>query len=432
MPLELAVVNAGREARREGTRLDYLPFGVKTLKVQVQGEYTGKLRLHPVRLSAVPGEKLAHEDEGDPPQFVVSWGGGYEDYYELDYPQQRLAHFLVRHAGDGTGDHPLTIEAEAESGQGASLPVTLTYPRSGGAPWPREQLVRARWQEVQGGLDGACDIGLEGTFAPRYVSRWWPQNRVGYSYDKPPPRVRLRFRRLIDGRNGDLAVYAARRDGEAEVLLARVGGSIAYPLYDMRQVLPELYRFGPQTWALRLWFFWLDMEISRQDLGRYWPREQEELEQAWRGVASSAEGGTAERPWHVLHEIPDAERVDIVFDDNLQPLYAATDLHWREVWGQFEPKRSGDPVQVQIMNTQAKKLARNVQELEQVVQGWGQIILSRFAGHQPPYAPHNEVMAELAGEGLLAADPIGMESHSPAFFNVRIQRHLTSTDVRDA
>jgi hypothetical protein len=41
-------------------------------------------------------------------------------------------------------------------------------------------------------------------------------------------------------------------------------------------------------------------------------------------------------------------------------------------------------------------------------------------------------MAELKGEGVLAADPIGMESHSPAFFNVRMQRHLTSTDVRDA
>ena len=42
MPLELAIVNEGREARREGTRLDYLPFGVKTLKVQVRGEHSGK------------------------------------------------------------------------------------------------------------------------------------------------------------------------------------------------------------------------------------------------------------------------------------------------------------------------------------------------------------------------------------------------------
>jgi predicted Zn-dependent peptidase len=84
------------------------------------------------------------------------------------------------------------------------------------------------------------------------------------------------------------------------------------------------------------------------------------------------------------------------------------------------------------MNTQAKELAKNWQELSRVAQGWGEIILSRFAKNKPPYRPHLEVMAELKGEGVLAADPIGMESHSPAFFNVRVQRHLTSTDVREA
>ncbi len=432
MPFELAIANESGEARREGDRLDYLPFGVKTVKVEVRGEHAGKLRLHPRRLSAVPGEMLAHEDEGDPPQFVVSWGGGYEDYYELDYPRRRLAHFLVRHVGHGTGDHALTIEAEDESGQRASLPVTLTYPRSGGVPWPQDRLVRAHWQEVRGGLDGACDVRLLGACAPRYISRWWPQNRVVFTYDTAPPVVRLHHRRQIDANNGDLSIYASRTDNDEEVLLARLSGSIGYPLYDMRQVIPELYRFGPRTWALRIWLFWLDVQISRQDLGRYWHRQHDELEQAWRGITSKGEGGTAKRGWHELHEIPDAERVDLVFDDSLRPLYAAADLHWREMWGQYEPKSQGDPVQVQIMNTRAKDLAKNWQELAKAVQGWGQVILSRFAKHKPPHVPHREVMAELKGEGLLAADPIGMESHCPAFFNVRIQRHLTSTDVRDA
>ncbi len=41
----------------------------------------------------MPGEKLAHEDEGcsyESPQFVVSWGGGHEDHYELDCPSKHL------------------------------------------------------------------------------------------------------------------------------------------------------------------------------------------------------------------------------------------------------------------------------------------------------------------------------------------------------
>jgi hypothetical protein len=432
MSFELAITSGSGEAERSRNRLDYLPFGVKTLKVEVRGETSGKLRLHPRRMSAVPGEKFAHEDEGAPPQFVVSWGGGHEDHYELDYPDKRFVHFLVHHVGDSTEDHLLTIEAVGKTGQRAILPVTLTYPRSGGAPWPSDQLVRPQWQETRGGLAGACDIELRGTYAPRYLSRWWPGNRVVYTYDNWPPQVRLHYRRLVDGHNGSLTVYASRPGSDEQVPLAEINGSIGYPLYDMRQVVPELYRFGPRTWVLRVWLFWLDMELSPQDLGRYWHREEDELQQVWRGITSKAQGGLAERSWHELHEIPDAERVDIVFDDNLQPLYAATDLHWRELWGQFEPKSLGDPVQVQVMNTRAQKLARNWQELGRVVQGWGQIILNRFAKNEPPYVPYLEVMAELRGEGLLAADPIGMESHSPAFFNVRIQRHLTSTDVRDA
>jgi hypothetical protein len=273
---------------------------------------------------------------------------------------------------------------------------------------------------------------LRGNYAPRYPSRWWPKNRIAYSYDKKPPTVRLHCRRLVAGNNGDVTVYASRPGDDEEVPLAEMRGSIGYPLYDMRQVVPELFRFGPQTWALRVWFFWLDKEISRQDLGRYWQREEAELAQAWQGIASQEEGGLAERSWHEVHEIPDAERIDIVFSDDLQPLYAATDLHWRELWGQYAPQNPGDPVQVQIMNTQAKELARNWQEMWKVVDGWSKIILSRFAKNRPPYRPHLEVMAELEGKGVLAADPIGMESHSPAFFNIRVQRHLTSTDVTDA
>jgi hypothetical protein len=432
VPLKLVMARESDQAERDENRLDYLPFGVKTLKLELDGEYRGKLRLRPRRFSDVPGEKLGHEDEGNPPQFVISWGGGHEDYYELDYPSKRLAYFLVHHVGDEAGDYPLTIEATDETGQQASLRVRLTYPRIGEAPWPQDQLVRPHWQEVHSGLDGACDIELRGDYTPRYVSRWWPQDRVVYTYDKEPPHVRLYYRRLTDGNDGDLTVYASDAGNDLEIPLAVIRGSLGYPLYDMRQVMPELYRFGPHTWALRIWFFWLDGEISVQDLGRYWQRADDELEQAWRGITSRDRGGVAECNWHELHEIPDAERVDIVFDDTLRPFYAATDLHWRELWGQYEPHKAGDPVHIQIMDTRAKALAKNWQELSRVVQGWGNIILAHFAGNKPPYKPHLEVMAELRGEGTLAADPIGMESHSPAFLNIRIQRHLTSTDVRDA
>lgn len=433
MSFQLKLVADSTEAPRRDPGLDFLPFGLRTVKLTVDGDCRGRLQLRPRRLSRVPGETFGHEDEGDPPQFIVSWGGGHEDHCRLDFPQRRVVHLLVHHVGDGVTDRLLTLEATDESGAMARLPVNLTYPQTGGVPWPLDQLVRPTWQEVRGGLDGACSIELQGELVPRYISRWWPQSRVVYTYDKKPPRVRLLHQRLVAGQgNGDLIVYASRPGSTEEVVLAKLCGSIGYPLYDMRQVLPELFRFGLRTWALRVWFFWLDLEITPDDLARYWRRSEDELVQAWRGITAQAEGGTASRSWRQCHEIPDAERVDIVFDDDLQPLYAATDLHWRELWGEYAPQSAGEPVRIQVMNTQAKELAKNWQELGRVVQSWGQVILTRFAANRPPYDPHREVMAELRGEGLLAADPIGMESHTPSFLNVKVQRHLTSTDVRDA
>ena len=81
------------------------------------------------------------------------------------------------------------------------------------------------------GLDGACSIELRGDYTPRYISRWWPQNRVVYAYDKKPPRMRLYYRRLVDGMSGDLTVYVSRPGDDEEILFAEIRGSIGYPLY---------------------------------------------------------------------------------------------------------------------------------------------------------------------------------------------------------
>ena len=47
MSLKLAISRESGEAERGENRFDYLPFGVKTLKVEVEGDYKGTLRLRP-------------------------------------------------------------------------------------------------------------------------------------------------------------------------------------------------------------------------------------------------------------------------------------------------------------------------------------------------------------------------------------------------
>jgi hypothetical protein len=428
IPLSLSIAREPDEKQRVGNKLDYLPFGVKTLKVQVAGDYRGKLRLAPLRRSPVVGETFAHEDQSETPQFVVSWGGGQEGYYELKYPKKRIVHFLVRHIGDALDDRLLTIVATKEDGDQITLPVNLTCPTMKGKPCSMGTLIKPTWQEVIQGPNGESDIRLIGHVAPDYISRWWPHNRVKHVDDgERPPRLRVRYRRLADGDSGSLAVYATDAPGGDEVLLARIQGCIPYPLYDMQQVVPELYRFDARTWALRIWFFWLYKVISYEDLSQYGTRSKEERQHSWQALRSEKEGGLAKRSWQEGLEIPDAERVDIVFSNDLEPLYAATDLHWREMWGRN--KQPSTPIVVRIMNTRAAALAKDWRELRKALEGWGTVIVS--LGQEGKYNPQPEVALDLAGKGKLAASPLATQSNTPAIMSIVTQPRFTSTDVRD-
>jgi hypothetical protein len=487
MSLKLAIAKEGDELKWKSDRIDYLPFGVKTLKVEVSGDYNGPLYLVPERRSSDRDEQFGYEDreqsdysgEGTP-QFIVSWGGGQEGSWKGDYPQNKLAHFLLHHKLDSKlGDYTLTIQAfdakppSSELSQPdditviiqshaalsqphdnppssknllAELQVTLTCPRDGDDLYPTEYLGRPEWKLAKSGLDGCSDIYLHGRYTPRYVSRWWPHNRVVY-YTEQSPLVQLHFQRQVEDSRGAIAIYVTPVSGENKVLLAEIQGQLEYPLYDMRQVSAELYYFGSKTWALRVWFFWLDLKLSREDLGRYGNLSPKELEVALSGV-----NGEALRPRREAHEIPDAERIDIVFDEHARPLYAATDLHYREMWGEFgsQPKiakilntvfaaaqprglksSDGGHIEAMILNTAIPDLPSPCDAKS----GLEELLVIAKAMHNNmdrPFKPHEEVLRNLNKQTLLLSRPfVQTQSHCPAFQNVIMQSRLTSTDVRE-
>ena len=50
MSFRMILVDEDDELPSEDHKLDYLPFGVRTLKLKVEGDCKGKLRLRPARL----------------------------------------------------------------------------------------------------------------------------------------------------------------------------------------------------------------------------------------------------------------------------------------------------------------------------------------------------------------------------------------------
>lgn len=61
MSFRLLLVTEGDEVLRADHTLDYLPFGVRTLKLKVEGDCTGKLRLRPAQQVLL--RAAAHCDE---------------------------------------------------------------------------------------------------------------------------------------------------------------------------------------------------------------------------------------------------------------------------------------------------------------------------------------------------------------------------------
>ena len=359
---------SGQAERGENDRLDYLPFGVRTLKLKVEGDCKGKLCLRPRRLSSVPGETLVTRTRASlrsssspgvaGTRIIASWTTPTSVWFTFWCTTWATA---GRSPVDCRGNRWVRLQ-----GLSAGDPDLSSKWRRALARGPTGQ---AAWQEVSSGLDGTCTIELRGDFTPRYISRWWPQNRIVYTYDKKPPHVRLCYRRLVDQNHGDLTVYASRPSARRGVLLAEIHGSIGYPLYDMRQVVPELYRFGPQTWALRVWFFWLDLEISRQDLGRYWHRDADELEQAWRGITRRKEGGRPTATGANSTRSPTRNGWISCSTTTCNRSMLPRTCTGGSCGGSMAATL-GEPVRVQIMNTRAKELAKNWQELGKVVQGW--------------------------------------------------------------
>jgi len=161
----------------------------------------------------------------------------------------------------------------------------------------------------------------------------------------------------------------------------------------------ELFDFDRNHLALRAWFFWLDTNIGSG------------------------------------HEVPDAERFDMLLrkNDGYVTL-ACTDMHWREMWAQID----GAPMQATLGMSRAAKLKLLTEGLEKV-----KAIFTgkKEADHEGVFSPVDgpeplvPKQAARLGGGDFATRGKGAEAHLPTIVNVVEQSDATtlkmvSSDVR--
>jgi hypothetical protein len=193
----------------------------------------------------------------------------------------------------------------------------------------------------------------------------------------------------IDGNDMEVRLVPAGGDPADAPVLARVHDNIQLQGIDQfRHVSAELYHFVDHFYVLRLWFAWL-----------------------WKAGAVTAG-----------HEIPDAERFDLVIDPLAAKVeYAATDAHWKEHWCPGPP--FGDPIEMEIGLFSP-----------QVVAGLPKLIRAQFAAllrsdetasaqHEAgAVAPGVHIPAEIVRQAVVHGVPAehvgaGVEAHVPRLIN---------------
>jgi hypothetical protein len=332
--VRIQIVDEGGAAVDE---LDYLPWGTRSLKLKVSGDYGSTMHLLP--LPPIQGEErieyITHAAGSG--AIHVSWGGGWErgvEIKKLSAKHPVYAFFNLTHQGQAEGQYAFQVAAFDEADVQYANPLGQAQVKLN-RPTQTDQMtfIRADW--VDSGSGGTRDLVLgppagDGKLhVPQYLSRWWPKAEVTYldtSFPKvgEPPRIRLKPRPVSKGTKLEIELLASRAD-EKPKCKARFVGDIAFPLADLERIRADLYSIEGH-WALRVWFFWIDKVFPKAYL--------EELSQVQRRALEDLKKG-----WQQIQEIPDAERVDFIFDHkHLNLRFLGTDSHWRELWARPEDK----------------------------------------------------------------------------------------------
>lgn len=378
--------------------LTYLPFGTTTIRFVVRSDQPlPPLLIRPLCFLAAEVEKglfVAHEDEAQNPvsaHFAVSWGGGQEKGLPA-YSEDRLGAFetnvavpaggqktlmfnLTHLSGQAISSTPLTFIAFEEAQPErivARLVLTLQAP-AGVLPTPHllRQTRPGEW-EVR-----------PGTHLPSYQGRWQP-GAVSYKPAAVPP-LTLRHQT-------EQATLLVQWQGRT---IAQIEDHTTPSIFDLDHITADVFEFDDYYVALRLWFFWLDINIGHGFfIGR--------------------------------HEIPDVERFDfLILKSTGQIRLACTDFHWRESWGvAYE-----EPVRATIgLSTETKiKMAQSTLSTL-----WQKLWGSKPAASVYDPLPFVRKLAKReAVSGPLVVRQKGTEAHVPMLQNVdSSQEALTSSDVR--
>ena len=475
---DVQITVVGRQKSDEANGVDYQPFGVKVLKLRVQRNPVTKPTLGPIWIRPkgyTPPDAQADDPtrwrvygtaEGDP-DLWVAWGAGDErgfcvrtkDRFKIDkvpLPLDDQPHYVYLHLihrpqepfAHGPTERTLTIQAVGEDDQvHGETTVRLTVPATATNP------LRAHWDwDLDAGVSTITLRGTDGAPAqlPLYVSRWWPTCRVEYVPLEGAVAQFVRDLRIVYHRQDDGHDRGRINVLLGDTLLAEFTGDLPLPLHDYRLVTAEILRFlDDHHLVVRLWFYWVHLGFSPEQLMTFVPPERRA---DWQAEAERVSDGLRRLilPWHKREEVPDVERFDLLLDPNdLSLKYVGTDTHWQEFWAIVD---DGEPLRARIAtlldSAKVVALAQSVPKrkppvFDPLANGLCDIV-NEWSGHRCPYRGEGQLVvagdieegqayhvrprcgSHFIGQGVKA---LGVAKHAPLLGNVSVIENAVSTSV---
>jgi hypothetical protein len=296
--------------------LEYLPYGVTTLEMKIEGDVDQGLgQIYPNK-KPDREKKLFVGFADQSEDFIVLWGAGSEEGLNVTSSNVNgRLFFQILHKGNTTDSQNITL---CHSGTQTPIATIKLVPAE-----ESPNLVRMEMSAAEEGNEFQI-ISFKGNRIPLYYSRWFPprplENKKIQYHDIDEPNIKIKFK----VKEND---FIPQVNSDIDILLDNDPNPIATISEDWRysSLHAEVFTiFGDADYlVLRLWCYWINGNFSDSlREGKIVTTRNQHDEQIKRGLLDS-----------INIECPDYERFDFLIDMKKKKIiWAGTDFHYQEWW----------------------------------------------------------------------------------------------------
>jgi hypothetical protein len=302
--------------------LPYIPYGVTTLEIKIDGDIDELLGyIYPINTADIEKKLfVGFADESE--DFLVLWGAGSESGLRLTNTNvSGKLYFQILHKGKSADIQSVTL-CHSQTKE-PICNITLV---------PAENSTNVSKMDISpDDKNGLRTITFKGSKVPSYYPRWFPprpsENEKIQYYETNAPNIKIKFKakdsNFIPEINSDIDIFLNDEP------IAKIVDDWHYS-----SLHSEIFTiFGNADYfVLRVWFYWINATFSNTFKGDKIIVTRNEAIRL-RDNLSPDDNRTKDVLDSINVECPDYERFDFLIDMKKKKIvWVGTDFHYQEWW----------------------------------------------------------------------------------------------------